>query len=38
MEREEVHTEFWWEIMSKGNYLEDTVVDGRIILKLIFKK
>jgi hypothetical protein len=33
-----VHTGFWWGNMGEGGYLEDPGVDGRIILKLIFKK
>jgi hypothetical protein len=29
-----VHTEFWWEILRKGDYLKNPGVDGRIILKM----
>jgi hypothetical protein len=36
--RGEVHTEFWWGDLREGNHLEDPGVDGRIILKWIFKK
>ena len=36
--RGELHTAFWWENLREGDYLEDPGVDGRIILKLIFKK
>jgi hypothetical protein len=34
----EKHTGFWWGNLREGNHLEDIGVDGRIILKLIFKK
>ena len=34
----EVHTGFWWGDLRERNHLEDPVVDGRIILKWIFKK
>jgi hypothetical protein len=36
--RGEVHTGFWWGDRRKGDHLEDLDVDGRIILKWIFKK
>jgi hypothetical protein len=36
--RREVHTDCWWNIRREGYHLEDRDVDGRIILKLIFRK
>jgi hypothetical protein len=33
-----VHTGFWWEDPREGDHLGDLDVDGRIILKRIFKK
>jgi hypothetical protein len=34
----EVHTWYWWGDLMERDHLEDLDVDGRIILKLIFKK
>jgi hypothetical protein len=32
-----VHTGFWWGNLRELNYLEDSGVNGRIILKWIFE-
>jgi len=32
--RGEVHTEFWWGDLGKGNHLEDPSVDSIISLKV----
>jgi hypothetical protein len=34
----EVHTRFWWGGLRVRDYWEDLDVDGRIRLKMIFKK
>ena len=34
----EVCTRFWWGNMREGDSLEDPGVDGRIILRWIFRK
>ena len=33
----EVHTGFWWEDVRARGHLEDLSIDGRVILKWIFK-
>jgi hypothetical protein len=33
-----VHIGFWWGDLREGAHLEDPDIDGRIILKWIFKK
>jgi hypothetical protein len=38
MGEREVHTEFWWGVLREGNHLGDRGVNGRMILKWIFKK
>jgi len=35
--RAEVYTGFWWGNRRETDHFEDTVVDGRIILRWIFK-
>jgi hypothetical protein len=32
-----VHTGFWWEDLREGDHMGDPGVDGRIIVKWIFK-
>jgi hypothetical protein len=36
--KREMHTGFWWGDLREGDHLADPGVDGRIILKWIFKK
>ena len=36
--RGEVHTGFWWGNMKERAHLEDPGVEGRVVLKWIFKK
>jgi hypothetical protein len=38
MGNREVHTGFWWGELREGDHFGDPGVDGRIILKRIFKK
>jgi hypothetical protein len=38
MERGEMDTGFWWENLRRKGHLEDQGVDGRIILRWIFRK
>jgi hypothetical protein len=38
MRRRQVHTEFWWENLRERDHLEDRAIDGRIILRWIFRK
>jgi len=34
----EAYTEFWWENLRERDYFGDSGVDGRIILRWIFRK
>jgi len=36
--RGEVHTGFWWGNLRERDHLEDPGLDGRIILRWIFRK
>jgi len=38
LEREEVYTEFWWENLGERDHLENQSLNGKIILKLFFRK
>jgi hypothetical protein len=33
-----MHTRVWWGNLMEREHLEDTSIEGRIILKLIFRK
>jgi hypothetical protein len=33
-----MYTRFWWENLRKREYFEDPGVNGRIMLRLIFRK
>jgi hypothetical protein len=37
-DRGDVHTGFWWADLREGEHLEGPGIDGKIILKWIFKK
>jgi hypothetical protein len=34
----EVHAGYWWGVLKEGDHVRDLGIDGRIILKLMFKK
>jgi hypothetical protein len=36
--RGEVYTGFWWGNLREKDHLQDPGIDGRIILRLIFRK
>jgi hypothetical protein len=36
--RREAYTAFWWENLRERDHFEDSGVDGRIILRWIFRK
>jgi hypothetical protein len=38
MGRGEVHTGFWWGTLRERDHFEDAGVDGRLILRWIFRK
>jgi hypothetical protein len=38
MGKGEVYIGFWWGNLREGDHLEDAGVDGRIILRWIFRK
>jgi len=37
-ERREAYTRFWWGNLRERDHFGDVVVDGRIILRWIFRK
>ena len=38
MGRGEAHTGFWWGYLKERDHLENPGIDGRIILRCIFRK
>ena len=38
MERAEVYTGFWWGNLRERDHLEESDVDGRAILRCVFRK
>ena len=36
--KKEVYTGFWWGNLRERDHLEDPVIDGRIILRWIFRR
>jgi hypothetical protein len=38
MGRVEIYARFWWGNVRETGHLEDTDIDGRIILRWIFRK
>jgi hypothetical protein len=36
--RGKLHTGFWWKNLMERDHLEDEGVDGRVILRRIFRK
>jgi hypothetical protein len=38
LKKGEVHRGIWWRNLRERGHMEDIGIDGRIILKLIFKK
>ena len=38
MGRGEVHTGFWWGNLRERDHFEDPSIDGRVILRWVFKK